>query len=218
MSRRNQNGYISPLLVPLIVAIVATLVLAALTIVYYNKYKSASTDLQGQINSAVDVGKNQQQQSDKKDFAEQEKQPLRSYQAPANINGIKISFPKTWSDYVSLSQANGSTPLDFYANPDFVPAQTSDVRYALRVQLTNQAYSQIVQQYNSQVQQGKAKATPITLNGIQGIRIDGALQAQITGAMVILPIRGNTLLLWTESSDFVGDFNNIILPNLSFNP
>jgi hypothetical protein len=218
MNRKNQLGYMSPLLVPLIVAVITTLVFAALTIVYLGKYKTASTNLQGQINSAVTDAKQQQQNDDKKTFAEQEKLPLRSYQAPANINGIKISFPKTWSDYVNLTQANGSTPLDFYANPDFVPAQTSDVRYALRVQLTNQAYNQIVQQYNSQVQQGKATAKPITLNGVQGIRIDGTLMSQIQGAMVVLPIRDKTLLLWTESQDFVNDFNKIILPNLSFNP
>jgi hypothetical protein len=36
--------------------------------------------------------------------------------------------------------------------------------------------------------------------------------------MVILPLRNTTLKLWTESEQYKGDFNDLILANASFSP
>ena len=39
-----------------------------------------------------------------------------------------------------------------------------------------------------------------------------------TGAMLIIPVRDKTLQIYTESSDYLSDFNNIVLPSLTFVP
>jgi hypothetical protein len=36
--------------------------------------------------------------------------------------------------------------------------------------------------------------------------------------MVVLPLRSQTLQIETAGSQFLGDFNNNILPNFSFSP
>jgi len=38
------------------------------------------------------------------------------------------------------------------------------------------------------------------------------------GSMVMFPLRDKTLKVWTEADQFVGDFNNSVLPNLTFVP
>lgn len=216
MKRKNFDGYMNVLLIPFIIGLLAAAIFAVMVIVYFGKYNDAKNNLDAHVATAVDGAKKQQQTDDQKQFAIQEKLPLRSYTTPANIGSIKVQFPKTWSDYIDLGSGDSSTPLDFYANPDYVPAQTTDTRYALRMQLVSQQYSQIVQQYNNQVTQGKAKASPITVSGVQGIRIDGEFKVNISGAIIILPLRSQTLMFWTESKNFLPDFNKNIVPNISF--
>lgn len=218
MKRKNYDGYMNVLLIPFIIGLVAAAIFAIMVVVYFGKYNDAKNNLDAHVATAVDSAKKQQQTDDKKQFAIDEKLPLRSYTTPANIGSIKVQFPKTWSDYIDLSGGGSSTPLDFYSNPDYVPAQTTDTRYAFRMQLVGQQYAQVVQQYNSQVKQGKAKATAVTVSGVQGVRIDGEFKTNINGSLIILPLRSQTLMFWTESKNFLSDFNANIVPNISFNP
>jgi hypothetical protein len=39
-----------------------------------------------------------------------------------------------------------------------------------------------------------------------------------TGTMVLLPMRDKTLEIWTESNDYLNDFNTYVLPNMTFAP
>jgi hypothetical protein len=36
--------------------------------------------------------------------------------------------------------------------------------------------------------------------------------------MVVLPLRSQTVQIWTEGTQYVDDFNKLILPNFSFSP
>jgi hypothetical protein len=53
---------------------------------------------------------------------------------------------------------------------------------------------------------------------VVGSRIDGEISQKKQGAMIVMPMRDKTLRLWTESRDYVADFDNIILPGFSFSP
>jgi hypothetical protein len=82
-----------------------------------------------------------------------------------------------------------------------------------------------MQQYNALVTQGKVTATAYSLPkvpNIIGTRLSGAVSLtnpqETSGNMVVLPLRNTTLLIWTESNDYLSDFNNYILPNLTFSP
>jgi len=85
-----------------------------------------------------------------------------------------------------------------------------------------------VHQYDSDITSGKLtskayipsklnKATSVT----PGIRLDGKFsdsQEDKTGSMVILAVRDKTLKVYTESADFLPDFNNVVLTSLTFSP
>jgi hypothetical protein len=53
---------------------------------------------------------------------------------------------------------------------------------------------------------------------IVGDYVKGQIQSDKQGEMVLLPLRDQTLAIWTESTAFENDFNNIILKNFTFSP
>jgi hypothetical protein len=75
--------------------------------------------------------------------------------------------------------------------------------------------------YESATKAGKVKVSPFKADKVQNIlgsRIDGEINAGQKDSMIVVPLRDKTLKVWTESDQFVGDFNTVILPNLTFVP
>lgn len=154
------------------------------------------------------------------EFVEKEKQPLRIYTGPAPYGSVTVSYPKTWSVYMDES-TKGSAPLDGSFNPGFVPGLVSGNNVALRVQVVDTAYADVAKTTESLVKNGKVTAVPVSVPKVPaavGLRLDGEIVNKKQGAMVILPLRDKTLKIWTEASQYVGDFNTIILPELTFIP
>ncbi len=180
-------------------------------------YKNNVAD---KITTAVQANTKTVQAKDAIDYAEAAKQPLKTYVGPETYGSVHISYPKTRSAYVATD--SGSLPLDMYAQPDVVPSITAQTStFALRVQVTQTSYSQTVSQYQSLQKAGTVTVTPYALPknaAIIGVRVDGQLTTTKQGSMIILPLRDKSLKIWTESNQYLSDFNNIILPNASFSP
>lgn len=167
------------------------------------------------VAAAVEVAKKEEAAIKDNEYVEKEKYPLKTYRAPDDLGGITLSYPKTWSGYISPDNNNF-----FIFNPDIVTARNDPV-YALRITVENLPYSQISDQYNSQVQQGKLKAKAYSLPkvpSVVGTRFDGEVTIGKPGALIVLPLRDKTLKIACEIPDRLKDFDNIILPNLVFNP
>lgn len=167
---------------------------------------------------AVQANTKKVQAEDAITYAEKAKNPLKTYIGPEAFGTVNITYPKTWSVYVVTGST--STPVDYYAHPDVVPSIESDTsNFALRVQVVEQSYSAVIQQFASLQKQGKLAVKPYTLpkvSAVTGVRLDGQLTQNKKGSMVVLPVRDKTLKIWTESDSFVKDFDEIILPNASF--
>jgi hypothetical protein len=144
-------------------------------------------------------------------FAQAEKQPLTTYQGPSAYGSVSVSYPKTWSAYV-----------DGYFNPSTVPdVNGSNSVFALRVQVVQDAYSDVVANFSSLVRNGKVTVSPYAVpkvSNVIGVRVDGQLAQKTNGSMIILPLRNTTLKVWTEAPQFENDLNTNILPNLTFRP
>lgn len=160
-------------------------------------------------------------ESDRKDseFIDKEKQPYKTYTSPTASGSVKINYPKTWSGYVAEDvQAN---PVDGYWHPDIVPGLQSKTSYALRLQVSSRVYVEEVRMLDSLVKAGTVKVSPYVpknVTGVTGVRVEGELEQGKKGVMIILPLRDKTIKLITESQDFVSDFDNIVLANLTFVP
>lgn len=154
------------------------------------------------------------------DFAEREKQPLKTYTGSSSLGSLVIAYPKTWSAYIEES-SKGATPLNGYMHPDVVPGTSSETAYALRFQISNNSYDQELRKFDSDTKSGSVSVTPISavnVSGVTGARVTGEIARDKTGVTVLFPLRDKTLILTTESQSFVGDLDNIILANLKFSP
>jgi hypothetical protein len=150
------------------------------------------------------------------EFLELEKLPVRTFKGPDTYGSISYDYPKTWSVY--SKESNSGTLLDVYSNPAVVK---SDTTQALRVEISSRSYEAEVKNYDSAIKRGEIRSSafrPEKVSEVLGLRLDGALRKDVQGSMIILPIRDKTLKIYTEIPQFVGDFNNIILPSLFLVP
>ncbi|OVE79264.1 hypothetical protein BVY00_00890 [bacterium G20] len=220
--RHSQNGSVASVgaLVFLTIALVGALVFASWAYKGRQDYKNNSD--QKAITAAYAATKIQAAELQKA-FALQESRPTKTYKGSTTYGTVTFDYPKTWSGYVDESTAN--EPINGYFYPGIVPGLQSKTAYALRVELVVTDYTSILQQHDSQVKDGSVKASayvPLKMVGVAnvqpGTRLDGALDQNTRGSMVIIKVRDKTLQIYTESNDFLSDFNNTILASLTFAP
>lgn len=209
----DQRGGINPLLIPLIIAVVSTLTLGIVSVIYYNQFIDQRDRNQPKIEAAVAEAEEKQKTKLEAEFTEREKQPNRIYTSPQEFGTVTFNYPKTWSSYVDNKTAG---KLEFYAHPNYVPS--TGINYALRMSVVNQQFAQEIKQYDQQVKKGDMQASAVQVVGVTGTRLTGLLKKDQEVSMVIFPLRDKTMRVWTENKDFYGDFDNIVLKSLNFVP
>lgn len=171
------------------------------------------------VAAAVQANTKKVQQADALQYAEEAKNPLKTYTGPAEFGSLRIQYPKTWSAYVALGS---NYPVDGYFAPDYVPSvQSQSSTFALRAQIVTTSYSDTLRQFTSLQQQGKVSVQPYAfpkVTNVVGSRVDGQIAQNKQGSMIVVPLRDKTLKIWTESDAFKHDFETYILPNLTFSP
>lgn len=154
-------------------------------------------------------------------YAEEAKNPLTIHKGLDEFGGVDVKYPKTWSGYV-IEGAKGATPVDNYFHPKVVPnVSNRESSYALRIQVVDKEYDLVLREYKNDTEAGRLSAGPYKLpqvKGAVGTRFSGEVEDGKQGSLVVLPVRNMTLKVWTESPNYLADFNNIILPNLVFSP
>jgi hypothetical protein len=221
MTQLDERGKLNILLIPLIllsVLFVAAVGFGAWAFSSRNEYKNEVDPL---IAKAVSIAEEETRTEKDKEFVEKEKQPLREYRTPEDFGSALIKYPKTWSAYVAET-ATGTNVVDASFHPSFVPAVASNPSYALRVQIVSTSYEQVLKNFDGNVKNGKIKASPFRATQVQtvlGTRLEGEVVPQKQGTMILLPLRDKTLKIWTENNlEFLKDFDENILPNLTFTP
>jgi hypothetical protein len=212
----------------LIIAVLTILLIGALAFGYWaftgrQDYKNNSDK---KVAAATAAGQAQGAANQKIADDQQNKLPYKVFKGSPTYGSISFEYPKTWSAYVDTT--NSSEPINGYFHPEIVPGLQSNSAYALRVELVNTDYSQLLQQFTSQISAGKVTAKAYTPPKVQGLanvvagtyltgQINNDSQAQ-QGAMVLIKVRDKTLEIYTESNDFASDFNNTVLASLTFVP
>ena len=220
MKRLDQRGAIDSWLIAFIVTLLITLIALGFGIWAFSGRQEYKNKVDEKIAIAVVDAETANSLKKDAEFAEKEKNPLRTYTGPATYGSLSISYPKTWSAYVDET-AKSNLPLSGVLNPSFVPGLQSNLPVALRFTVSSSNYSSVVKTFDSLVKTGKIKVTPYKADKVPnviGVRLDGEILTGKQGSMIIVPLRDKTLQVWTESPQFVPDFNTIILPNLVFVP
>lgn len=230
----DQRGASNPLLIATILLSVFLVAAAGGFIWAYMEMTDWRNNTQSKIDAAVETAKTQQKEEDDARFQEEQKQPNIIYQGPSDMGSVRFRYPKTWSAYTNKSDNNG---LEVYFNPVIVPVINDGVTpYSLRLKVTNEAYADVIDSYQSLVEDGLVTASTIKLGEVkdenaggeadsnksteadvyEGIRVDGQITDTINGSVVIFKIRDKTLQLFVDSQDYMKDFNETILTSLKF--
>jgi hypothetical protein len=203
------------MLVMVVVLALLTVTFGGLAIYLNSQYQSKSTDVNGQIERAVLVGKNEQQEEDDKKFAEREKEPNEPFVGPDNYGRLTFMYPKTWSVYVDTDVSRGGK-YEAYLHPRVVPPVSSKEQFALRVLIEEKDFDKVVDQYASLVKKGDLRSSTTSSEGHTGTRLDGNFNKDIRGSAVIYQLRDKTITVRTDADSFKGDFEDIV-KTISFN-
>ncbi len=215
--KKSFNG----LIIPLVLAVILFLAAAGFGVWAFAGMQDYKNNSDKKISSAVTIAQQETTTAKDKEFTEKYKNPLNEYKGPASFGTLNIKYPRTWSAFVTEATATGGTPVDGYFHPGFVPGLLSGTDYALRVRVVSKQYADELKQFESKIKTGKVKASPFKpakVEGVVGTRIDGEINTGQQDSMVLFPLRDKTIEISTESAQFRGDFDSIILANLTFVP
>ena len=219
----NNKGGVSGLALSLAGVGFIAVIAAIFAVVFYSGEMNYKNNDQILINKAVSVATAKEAVIKDQQFTLQNENPFVSYTGPVQYGTINVSYPKTWSAYIDTT--GSSEPLEAYFNPNYVPAinGTGNI-YALRVEISNNPYNQELSNYTSQQQSGNITISPYSLPKVPkvvGVMLKGHISVNnttTTGIKILLPVRTNTLEIWTDSMQYATLFENKILPGVSFQP
>lgn len=218
MKKLNQSGSVKSII--LIVGLVLLFIgISTFSVWAYMSRTDYKNNSDKKSEAAVAVAKEEQKTADEADFIEREKQPYETFDGPSEFGSLKIVYPKTWELYVDI-KPNGGMTIDGYGHPGYVPGVQSDTAFALRFQVISSDYASLLKQYEGSTRNGTVAVSPFRaelVDTVLGSRIDGQITTKRTGSVVLLPLRDKTLKIWSESTTYAADFNEI-LKQLSFVP
>lgn len=208
------------LLIPFVIAAVLFIGVTVFGIWAYAGMQDYKNNSDKKAATTVQIAQQETATAKDKEFVEKEKSPVKEYKGPAAFGTLSIQYPKTWSAFVTES-ATSNTPVDGYFHPGFVPGLQSGTDFALRVKVVSKQYADELKQFESKAKAGKVKVSPYNapkVAGVLGARVEGEINTGQQDTMVLFPLRDKTIEISTETSQFKGDFDSIILANLTFVP
>ena len=207
----SNKGAVDGWMVSTIGLIILVLASGSLAIWALMNYQEAQTNVDGKIGEAVALAKKEQAEEDEVKFAEREKEPRREFIGPDDYGRLSFTYPKTWSVYIEKDARRGGS-YEAYLHPIQVPSledkETQQV--ALRLQILDQDYTEHLRQYEDRLKKGDLRSENFSVNGENGIRLDGNFTEKIRGAAVIFKIRDKTVVLRTDADSLKPDFDTLI--------
>lgn len=212
-----QRGMVNPLLITSIVLSVLAVGLLAFGVWAFVGYMDNKDNVDSKVAIAVETAKKDQAAEDEAAFIEREKSPVRQAAGPTDLGKVTFDYPKTWSMYVDKDGSAG-TYLAYLHPGAVLPVSKSSTANAIVVSVEDKKYEDTLSTFAAAITKGDLKASPITVKDQAGTRLDGNFSKDVKGSAVLFKVRDKTLKIIVESNDYLGDFNNIILTSLQFNP
>src|SRR4051794_28439176 len=100
MSMKSEAGAINALLLPLLVALLLLVGVAVFGVWAFGSRQDYKDNVDAKIATAVASAKVDEDKVKDAQFAEESKNPLKTYTGPAAYGSVTINYPKTWSGYV----------------------------------------------------------------------------------------------------------------------
>jgi hypothetical protein len=211
-----QRGSISLHLVLTIFLGIGMVLFGVLAILAYNDNTYIHNNLKVLESQAAADASTQQKNSDDAANIRANELPYRTYTADPVDGSFQLQIPKDWSLYVGENNSSGTTPLDIAADPNYVLYNLSSGNNvintdAFHLQLQNRSVQQVVQGYDSQIKNKELTSKAVTVSGISATWLQGTIDNERhDGVVVIVPTRDQTMVIWTDSLDYLNEFNTIL--------
>ncbi len=180
-------------------------------------YNDQKNNVDSKIDLAVSKAQKAQKDKDTEEFAEREKEPYKKFIGPDDLGRVTFDYPKTWSAFVA-SNGSGNRVYEAYLHPNVVPPVVKGQKFAVRMTIDPKSYDKVLEKYEKVIEKGGLRSSAVQVSGYNGNRLDGNFDDETKGAAVIFKVRDKTLILQTDSDQFVPDFDSIILKSLAFQP
>lgn len=203
------------LIVPIVLLVILLGLAIFMAINYNSKYTEQKNKVQSIVDQKVTQAKKEQKVSSDKEYEEKSKLPYVTYEGPSELGSVKITYPRSWS---AMYNQNGSNLFDFYAHPTIVPSPDLKKKFALRVSIVDGKYQDALSGYEKQTKSKNITISAYQVSGVTGARIDGEINKDEDGSLVVFPVRDKVLYVWTQDKTYINDFNDVVLKNLSFIP
>ena len=213
---KDKSGLIKTIVIIILSLVSVTFI--GLFIWMFLQFNEVNTDQEGKKAAAVEQAKYEQKEADLKQFAEDEKYPLRAFVGPADYGGLSFKYPKTWSVYVAKDANNGGD-YEAYLNPLVVEPVSKDTINALRVTIRDAGFDAVASEYERVMKQNDSNLTmdSVEINGITMNRYTGTIPGtELNGIVVIFKIRDKTAVMQTDTVLFKDDFDSL-LETVEFN-
>lgn len=207
---------------------IAIIVLALIAVTFIGlfiwmtvQYNDARSDVDGEINAAVNKAKDEQATELENEFHEREKYPYKTFAGPIDYGELSFEYPKTWSVYVANPATSGGD-FNAYFNPVQVDTVSNGTINALRVSIRNESFDTVSQEYQREMDRRNSNLsmTSVTIgkNGnITANRYTGTIpNTELSGFIVIFKIRDKTAILQTDSVLFQAEYDKL-LDTITFN-
>lgn len=185
------------------------------------QYNEANDDVQGKIDEAVIIAKDEEATKQQAKFLEEEKYPYKTFAGPIDYGQLTFEYPKTWSVYVAAAATEGGN-FNAYLNPIQVDAVGKDTINALRVTILNESFDKVTEDYQKEMEKKKTNLTveSVTIGAKENItanRYTGTIpDTDLSGFIVTFKIRDKTAIMQTDSVLFQGEFDKL-LGTVTFN-
>lgn len=176
----------------------------------YIQYSDYKNNTDSKIELAVAVAKKEQSEQSEKEYRELEGEPNYSFVGPDDYGRVLFDYPKTWSVYEATDVSSGNGKYEVYFSRRIVPRISSTQQYALRVEIEENLYDNVLKRYESRIKRGDLSSSVFKVKGHTGTRIDGQISNDKRGSVVIFKIRDKTLLISTDSKIFEPEYNKLI--------
>ena len=213
-AKKDVAGLVKTIVIVILSLVAVTFI--GLFIWIFSEYDKVQLDVNGQINEAVAIARDEQADKDEAEFLQREKYPYRTFKGPVDYGELTFEYPKTWSLYIGADASRGGNYSALF-NP--IEINSNDGIYAFRVIILDQSYDDVIKDYQKYVDKKGSDLVPelVQYNGITMMRYIGTIPGtQLYGIIVVFKIRDKTVIMQTDSMLFEGDYYTL-LNTITFN-
>lgn len=202
--------------------LIATILLSVFLVAFiglfvwaFLNYQDHKKNVDGKVSEAVKTAEAAKTTELEAAFKVERERLFNKYTTNPVLANVTLEYPRDWSFYLEEDQ-NSSTQIQAIFHPTVV--QNSDPgTYGMRLRLEAKLYSEVLDDFEKDIEDGLILVTPIKNGDTSGVRLDGQIDRDHNGSMIMFPIRDKTLIVQTDSKEYLSVYEEAI-KKLVFTP